>query len=100
MTYRYIIVAAICAVIWVLNGRHIAEGARNHLVSEIYAHTALGIFFTVLALEAVLSGTEMWVQGNILWVRILGFALYVPAAIFVFGSISELYPESPNMEHL
>ena len=91
MIYRYVILAAICAVIWVLNGRHIAEGARNHLVSEIYAHTGLGIFFTGLTLESVFGGTEIWLQGNILWVRILGFALYVPAAIFVFGSMIELH---------
>jgi protein-S-isoprenylcysteine O-methyltransferase Ste14 len=91
MTYRYIILAAICAVIWVLNGRHIAEGVRNRFVNEIYAHTGLGIFFTVLTLESVFGGTEIWRQGNILWVRILGFALYAPAAIFVFGSMIELH---------
>jgi len=89
--YRYIILAAIGAVIWVLNGRYIAEGARNRIVSEIYAHTGLGIFFTVLVLEATLGGTEVWAQGNILWVRILGFALYVPAVIFVFGSMIALH---------
>jgi protein-S-isoprenylcysteine O-methyltransferase Ste14 len=91
MTYRYIILAAICAVIWVMNGRHIADGVRNRISFEIYAHSGLGIFFTLLALEYVLGGTGLWREGNILWVRILGFALYVPAAIFVFGSMIELH---------
>jgi protein-S-isoprenylcysteine O-methyltransferase Ste14 len=91
MTYRYIILAAICAVVWVINGRHIADGIRNRISCEIYAHSGLGIFFTLMALEYVLGGTEVWIQGNISWVRILGFALYVPAAIFVFGSMIELH---------
>jgi protein-S-isoprenylcysteine O-methyltransferase Ste14 len=91
MVYRYIILAAICAVIWVLNGRHIADGVRNRISCEIYAHSGLGIFFTLMALEYVLGGTEVWPQGNIPWVRILGFALYAPAAVFVFGSMIELH---------
>ena len=91
MVYRYIILAAIGAVIWVLNGRHIAEGARNRIVCEIYAHVGLGIFFTALALEATLGGTEGWAQGDIHWLRILGFALYAPAAVFVFGAIIALH---------
>lgn len=91
MIYRYIILAAICAVVWVVNGRHIADGVRNRISCEIYAHSGLGIFFTLLALECVLGGTEIWMQGHIHWVRILGFALYVPAAIFVFGSMVELH---------
>jgi len=91
MIYRYIILAAICAAIWVINGRHIAGGVRNRISCEIYAHFGLGIFFTLLALEYVLGGTEVWIQGNILWVRTLGFALYAPAAIFVFGSMIELH---------
>jgi protein-S-isoprenylcysteine O-methyltransferase Ste14 len=91
MTYRYIILAAVCAVVWVINGRHIAEGVRNRTSCEIYAHTGLGVFFTLMALEYVLSGTGVWVQGNINWVRTLGFALFVPAGIFVFGSMIELH---------
>ena len=91
MVYRYIILAAIGTVIWVLNGRYIAEGARSHIVCEIYAHTGLGIFFTGLVLEATLGGTGVWAQGDILWLRILGFALYVPAAIFVFGAMIVLH---------
>ncbi len=91
MIYRYIILAAVCAVVWVINGRHIADGIRNRISCEIYAHSGLGIFFTLMALEYVLGGTEVWIQGHISWVRILGFTLFVPAGIFVFGSMIELH---------
>lgn len=91
MVYRYIILAAICVAVWVINGRHIVDGIRNRISCEIYAHSGLGIFFTLMALEYVLGGTEVWIQGHISWVRILGFALYAPAAIFVFGSMVELH---------
>jgi protein-S-isoprenylcysteine O-methyltransferase Ste14 len=76
---------------WVINGWHIADGVRNRILCEIYVHSGLGIFFTLLALECVLGGTEIWIQDHIYWLRILGFALYVPAAIFVFGSMIELH---------
>jgi protein-S-isoprenylcysteine O-methyltransferase Ste14 len=91
MIYRYIILAAVCAVVWVINGRHIASSVRNRISCGIYAHVGLGIFFTLLALEYVLGGTEVWIQGNINWVRTLGFVLYVPAGIFIFGSMIELH---------
>ncbi|MBN1862977.1 MAG: isoprenylcysteine carboxylmethyltransferase family protein [Dehalococcoidales bacterium] len=91
MTYRYIILAAVCAFVWVLNGRHIAEGVRKHITCEIYAHSGLGIFFTLLALEYVLGGTPVWAQDHIYWLRTLGFILYIPAAIFVFGAMIELH---------
>ncbi|MBE9512636.1 MAG: isoprenylcysteine carboxylmethyltransferase family protein [Chloroflexi bacterium] len=89
--YRYIISAVICAVIWILNGRYIADGVRKHVVSETYAHTALGIFFTVLTLELTLGGAGFWTQGDILWVRIVGLALYAPSIVLVLGSSIQLH---------
>ena len=91
MVYRYIIIAAVCAVIWVLNGRHIIQSSKRGLINDVYAHTGLGIFFTLIALEFTLSGTEVWQQWHIGWLRILGFALYAPAAILVIGSIIQLH---------
>ena len=44
-----------------------------------------------MTLEYTLSGTKVWQQWNIGWIRILGFALYVPSAILVFGSIVQLH---------
>ena len=51
---EYIICAVICAVIWIINGRCIIRSAREHITGEIYSHTGLGIFFTLLTLELIL----------------------------------------------
>jgi len=91
MVYRYVIVAAVCVVIWVINGRHIAQSAKRGLINDVYAHIGLAIFFTLLTLEYTLGGTEIWKQWHISWLRILGFALYAPSAILVFGSIIQLH---------
>jgi protein-S-isoprenylcysteine O-methyltransferase Ste14 len=91
MGYRYAIIAAACVAIWVINGRHIIQSTKRGLINDVYAHTGLGIFFTLLALEYTLSGTEVWPQWHIGWLRILGFALYAPAATLVFGSIIQLH---------
>jgi len=98
MVYRYIIIAAACAAIWVLNGRHIIQSAKRGLINDVYAHTGLGIFFTLIALEFTLSGTEVWPQWHIGWLRILGFALYGPAAILVIGSIIQLHRKGQAKE--
>ncbi len=91
MVYRYVIIAAACVAIWVINGRHITQSIKRRLINDVYAHVGLGIFFTLTTLEYTLSGTEVWKQWHISWLRILGFALYAPSAILVFGSIIQLH---------
>ncbi len=91
MVYRYVIITAVCAVIWVINGRHITYSIKRKLSNDVYAHIGLGIFFTLMTLEYALSGTQVWQQWHIGWLRILGFALYAPAAILVVGSIIQLH---------
>jgi protein-S-isoprenylcysteine O-methyltransferase Ste14 len=91
MGYRYAIIAAACVAIWVINGRHVIQSTKQGFINDVYAHTGLGIFFTLLALEYTLSGTEVWPQWHVGWLRILGFALYAPAAILVIGSIIQLH---------
>ena len=45
-----------------------------------------------MTLELTLGGRAgFWAQGGILWVRIIGLALYVPSAILVFGSVIQLH---------
>jgi protein-S-isoprenylcysteine O-methyltransferase Ste14 len=63
---------------------------RERVTSEVYIHTGLGIFFTLLTLELSLGILKLWAQLDILWLRAIGFILYIPAAILVFGSIIEL----------
>lgn len=88
--YRYIICAAICAVVWIINGRCIFQSAREHISGEVYSHTGLGIFFTLLTLELALPEAGAWMRGNILWLQIVGYILYIPSAFLVFGSMIEL----------
>ena len=88
--YRYIICGAICAVAWIINGRCIFQSAREHISGEVYNHTGLGIFFTLLTLELVLPEAGAWMRGNIFWLQIVGYILYIPSAFLVFGSMIEL----------
>jgi len=53
--WKHILCAVICAVIWIVNGRCIIRSAREHITGEIYSHTGLGIFFTLLTLELILA---------------------------------------------
>lgn len=88
--YRYIICAAICAVVWIINGRCILRSVREHISGEVYNHTGLGIFFTLLTLELALPEAGAWMRGSISWLQIVGYILYVPSAFLVFGSMIEL----------
>ena len=88
--WEYIICAVICAVIWIINGRCIIRSAREHITGEIYSHTGLGIFFTLLTLELILGEAGMWTRTNILWLQIIGYVLYIPSAFLVFGSMIQL----------
>lgn len=53
-------------------------------------HTGLGFFFTLLTLELTLGELGIWMQFDILWLQVIGYILYIPSAILVFGSMLEL----------
>jgi len=76
--YRYILCITICAVIWVVNGKWLVQAVRKRIASEIYIHTGLGIFFTLLAVELTLGIFRLWMRFDILWLRIIGLILYIP----------------------
>jgi len=88
--YRYILCVGICAIIWIVNGRWIIHSTREHITGEIYSHTGLGIFFTLLVLELILGEAGMWTRANISWLQIIGYILYIPSAFLVFGSMVRL----------
>ena len=88
--YRYILCVSICAVIWIVNGRWIIQAVKEHITSEIYMHTGLGFFFTLLMLELTLGELGIWMEFDILWLQVIGYLLYIPSAILVFGSMLEL----------
>jgi len=88
--WEYILCIGICTVIWIVNGRWIIQAARERFTGEIYAHIGLGIFFTLLTLELTLGILKLWMRLDILWLQVIGFILYIPSGILVFGSAIEL----------
>ncbi|MCK4475852.1 MAG: isoprenylcysteine carboxylmethyltransferase family protein [Methanophagales archaeon] len=80
----------ICAIIWIVNGIWIMQAVKERFTSEIYIHTGLGIFFTLLALELTVGIRGAWMHFGIFCLAVIGWILYIPSAILVFGSIIEL----------
>jgi protein-S-isoprenylcysteine O-methyltransferase Ste14 len=71
-----------CAVIWIFILIFSIPLIRKHILSGIYAHCGVGLFFTSLALGLYQVGT----LSNILPLEIIGFVLYIPAAFLVVSS--------------
>jgi protein-S-isoprenylcysteine O-methyltransferase Ste14 len=80
----------ICAIIWIVNGIWIRQAVKERFTSEIYIHTGLGVFFTMLALELTIGIRGAWTHFGISWLGLIGWILYIPSAILVFGSMIEL----------
>ena len=80
----------LCAIIWIVNGIWIWHAAREHIISEIFIHMAMGVFFTLLALELTIGTTNVWSHFNISWVKLFGWVLFIPSVVLVFGSMMEL----------
>jgi protein-S-isoprenylcysteine O-methyltransferase Ste14 len=88
--YRYLLVVVICALIWLVNGRWLLHAAREQIISEIYMHTGLGLFFSLLTLELALGLAGAWMHYELWWLEVIGLLLYIPSGILVFGSMLEL----------
>ena len=88
--HRYVLCTAISAVVWIINGRWLAHAVRQRIASEIYIHTGLGLFFTLLVVELALGALRLWPRFDITWIQIFGFALYVPSACLVIASFHAL----------
>ncbi len=97
--WSYLLCAAICIAVWVINGKWLVEGKREHNLSELYEHSGLGIFFTLLTLELTI-GSMLGTQFDVLWLQIIGSILYIPSAFLVASSITTLRhkgkPEGPD----
>ena len=88
--WKYIICAVILAGIWIVNGIWIMQAVKERFTSEIYIHTGLGIFFTLLALELTVGIRGAWTHLGIFWLAVIGWILYIPSATLVFGSLIQL----------
>ena len=57
----------ICAVIWIINGIWIFQAFRDRVTSEVYMHTGLSIFFSLLALELTIGLNGAWIHFDFFW---------------------------------
>jgi protein-S-isoprenylcysteine O-methyltransferase Ste14 len=81
---------ALCCIIWIINGIWIIQAIRDHIISEIYMHIGLGIFFSVFVLELTIGIHGTWMHFDHFWLGVIGWFLYIPSAILVISSIIEL----------
>lgn len=90
----------ICAIILITNGICIVHAIRNHITSEIYMHTGLTLFLSLLTIELTIGRNEAWTHYDIFWLEIIGWILYIPSAILVIASLIALHhkgkPESAD----
>ena len=89
MAGKYLCIS-ICAIIWIINGIWLIQAFRERVASEIYMHIGLGTFFSLLAIELTIGLQGAWTHFEISWLEVIGWILYIPSAILVFGSIIEL----------
>jgi protein-S-isoprenylcysteine O-methyltransferase Ste14 len=81
---------AVCIVIWVVNGICIIHGIREHFASEIYMHTGLGTFLTLLAIELIVGIYGAWSHLDIFWLAVIGWILYIPSVVLLLSSMIAL----------
>jgi len=80
----------ICAIIWIVNGIWIRQAVKERFTSEIYIHTGLGVFFTMLTLELTIGIRGAWTHLGISWLGLIGWILYIPSAYLVIASMHAL----------
>jgi len=80
----------ICAIIWIVNGIWIRQAVKERITSEIYIHTGLSIFFTLLVFELTLGIRGSWMHLGVFWLALIGWILYIPSAYLVIASIHAL----------
>ena len=85
-----LITAAIIMLIWILNGKCIVYGIKKNVYGEVYHHTGIGIFLTLIVIEKLFKKTDMFFDFDILWLKIIGYVLFIPSVIFIFGSFYQL----------
>lgn len=79
-----------CAIIWIFNGYSIVHAIREKIIAELFMHTGMGIFFSVMVLELTIGNGGAWQRLDSSWLQIVGFVLYLPSAYLVIASIIAL----------
>lgn len=94
--YRYIVCIGICTAIWILifivwnfNVRKRIKGIKQQ-IKKIFMPMGMGIFSNLVVFSLTIGKPVVWMCFDILWLRIIGFILFIPAAILVFSSFLQL----------
>jgi protein-S-isoprenylcysteine O-methyltransferase Ste14 len=82
--------AGICAIVWIANGIWIAQAVKQRFTAEIYVHTGLGIFFSLLTLELTIGYRDAWMHFDFPLLAVIGWLLFIPAAVLVIYPIIQL----------
>jgi protein-S-isoprenylcysteine O-methyltransferase Ste14 len=83
----YVICGVICLFIWVAS---LVPAIKDRLASEIYGHIGMALFFTLAVLGFGIPRLGN-VFPDVLWVEIIGYVLFIPAAFLVASSFYYLY---------
>jgi protein-S-isoprenylcysteine O-methyltransferase Ste14 len=79
----------ISAIIWIVNAKYIIQAIQEHNQSEAYEHCGLPVYCTNLVLgigRPQIAG----VFSDLLWLKIIGFILFIPSAILVIAPLVSL----------
>jgi len=88
--FAYVVCVSICAIIWTVNLRFIAQGVKERIRSEVFMHTGLAVVFNLLTAELTVGNAEDWARADLFWLEVVGYALYVPSAFLVASSLHDL----------
>ena len=83
---RYLICIVLLAVVWIVNIKEIIQAVKNRMPSEIFIHTGLGLFFSIMIMEWTLGAFGYWDRLNIFWLKMVGFILFIPSAYLEWTS--------------
>ena len=91
---RYVICIGLCTIVWIVNMKEIIHAVKNRMPSEIFIHTGLGLFFSIMIIEWTLATFNYWERLDIFWIKIIGFILFIPSAYFEWTSHEMLKHEA------
>ena len=86
----YIICIVICLLIIIANGIAIFHSVKHQIWSELFIHTGFIFYFCLLTIELTIGNEGIWSHFNIQWLKVVGFILYIPSAIFVISALISL----------
>jgi protein-S-isoprenylcysteine O-methyltransferase Ste14 len=83
---RYFICIGLFAIVWIYTIKELIHVLKERMPSEFFIHTGLGLFLSIMIIEWTLGAFHYWERLDILWLKIIGFILFIPSAYLVWTS--------------